>query len=287
MNAIVPADRPTSAISSLAPSNLSEAMRLADMMCRGSLVPKALQGSPSDCLMVIEQASRWNMSPFAVAQSTSVIQGKLMFEGKLVAAAIQSCGILDGRLDYEFAGDGEERTCTCTGRIRGETKPKTAAVKLKDVKTTNQMWAKQPDQQLIYSVSRVWGRRWAPEVMLGVYAPEEFSPEAPRDQMPPAAGPTITSTAERLPSAPPAPEQKYTLIMADTSVIDCPSLQHWQRWFMRELGKLESATAVASWREAMRPHIEAVAADDPSFETGALGEIEDRLDALANAEQGA
>jgi hypothetical protein len=40
--------------------------------------------------MVIEAAMRWGMSPFAVAQETSVIQGKLMFSGKLVAAAIQT-----------------------------------------------------------------------------------------------------------------------------------------------------------------------------------------------------
>ena len=46
------------------------------------------------------------MSPFAVAQSTSVIQGKLMFEGKLVSAAVQSSGILSSRLAYDFDGEG-------------------------------------------------------------------------------------------------------------------------------------------------------------------------------------
>ena len=44
----------------------------------------------STCLVVIEQAMRWGMSPFAVAQCTSSIGGKLMYEGKLVAAAVES-----------------------------------------------------------------------------------------------------------------------------------------------------------------------------------------------------
>ena len=68
--------------------------------------------------MVIEQAMRWNMSPFAVAQCTSVINKKLMFEGKLVAAAVQSSGILSGRLSYTFAGDGNTQQFTVTGELK-------------------------------------------------------------------------------------------------------------------------------------------------------------------------
>src|ERR1035437_9078031 len=86
----------------LIPTNIDQAMRLADLMMRGKMIPQHLQGSPGDCLMVIEQAMRWGMSPFAVAQCTSVIQGRLMFEGKLVAAAVQSSGILASRFQYIY-----------------------------------------------------------------------------------------------------------------------------------------------------------------------------------------
>ena len=37
----------------------------------------------------------------------------------------------------------------------------------------------QPDQQLAYHGSRVWARRHAPELMLGVYSPEEFDEPQP------------------------------------------------------------------------------------------------------------
>lgn len=72
------------------------AMKLATAMASAKMVPQHLQGSPGDCLMVIEQAMRWQMSPFAVAQATAVVRGKMCFEGKLVAAAIQTSGILEG-----------------------------------------------------------------------------------------------------------------------------------------------------------------------------------------------
>ncbi|HXJ28275.1 MAG TPA: recombinase RecT, partial [Streptosporangiaceae bacterium] len=171
------------------PTNMEGAMRLAEMMARGKLVPTHLQGSAGDCLMVIEQAVRWGMSPFAVAQCTSVVRGgKLMFEGKLVAAAVHTSGILIGRLSYEFSGSGADRKVVASGLMRGEEAPRTVEVSLAAAKTENEHWKKSPDQMLTYHAARVWARRHAPEVMLGVYSPEEFEPQAPRDNF---AGTTI------------------------------------------------------------------------------------------------
>jgi hypothetical protein len=170
------------------------------MMARGKLVPSHLHNSPGDCLMVIEASMRWQMSPFAVAQCTSVIQGKLMFEGKLVAAALNASGILSSRLDYEFSGAGQQRAVIVRGTLRGETKPREVTVFLADAKTSNSLWTKQPDQQLVYAGTRVWARRHAPEVMLGVYAPEEF------DRAEPFNGPTIEAEAPQ-----PPPSQRDAL----------------------------------------------------------------------------
>ena len=164
----------TTGNTALTPTNMESAIQLAEMMARGKLVPSHLHNSPGDCLMVIEASMRWQMSPFAVAQCTSVIQGKLMFEGKLVAAALNASGILSSRLDYDFSGEGTQRAVTVRGTLRGETKAREVTVYLADAQTTNAMWKKQPDQQLVYAGTRVWARRHAPEVMLGVYAAEEF-----------------------------------------------------------------------------------------------------------------
>lgn len=182
MNAIMPA----APVSPLVPQTIDQAMRLAEMMARGKMLPDHLR-NPADALLVIEQAMRWGMSPFAVAQCTSVIQGRLMFEGKLVAAAVQSCGLLSARLTYDFEGQGAGRAITVTGTIRGEDKARTIHVTLAEAKTSNQMWTRQPDQQLVYFATRAWARRHAPEVMLGVYSPEEFDAPPPRAH----AGPTI------------------------------------------------------------------------------------------------
>jgi hypothetical protein len=193
MNAVVP--HSPAGGTALVPSSLHEAFSLAEMMARAKLVPKHLQGAPADCMLVIEQAARWRMSPFAVAQATSVIGGKLMFEGKLVGAAINTSGALDGRLEYEHSGSGDGRTCVATGTLRGEATKRTVSVTLRDVKTANGFWVKQPDQQLVYTAARVWARRHLPEVILGVYSPEEFDANDARDVTPAEPRPTMASIA--------------------------------------------------------------------------------------------
>jgi hypothetical protein len=169
---------------SLLPQNMAEAMRLADMMATAKLVPAALQKSPADCLMVIMQAMRWQMDPFAVAQECSVIQNKLMYSGKLAAAVINARGNLAHRLSFSYDGDGDKRTITVIGHMQGETEARTVNVRLVDARTNNRVWQTQPDQQLMYHGSRVWGRRHAPELMLGVWSEEEF-PEPEEFEKPP------------------------------------------------------------------------------------------------------
>lgn len=158
----------------LIPDNINDAIRLAELMATAKLVPAALQKSPADCLMVIQQAVRWQMDPFAVAQECSSIQGRLMHSGKLVAAVVNARGSLTKRLSYEYSGEGDERTVTVSGQLLGEAEPRVISVVLKNAKTQNQQWQKQPDQQLMYHGARVWARRHTPELLLGVYSPEEF-----------------------------------------------------------------------------------------------------------------
>lgn len=207
MNAITPY---TPAPMGLVPANMGEAMKLADMMAGAKLVPAALQKSPADCLMVIQQAVRWQMDPFAVAQECSVIQGKLMHSGKLVAAVVNARGNLAERLSFEYAGTGDNRTITVRGRFEGETKAREVVVRLGDARTSNKVWQTQPDQQLMYHGTRVWARRHAPELMLGVYSPEEFdeapaaeAPRVMRDVTPPANVSPIRPQQAALPAVDP------------------------------------------------------------------------------------
>lgn len=219
----------------LIPANISQAMELAKMISTSKLVPKDLWDKPADCLLVVEQAMRWGMSPFAVAQCTSVIHGKLMYEGKLVAAVVNSSGLLSKRLSYTHAGEGDARTITVSGRISGETEDKTITLNLKDAKTTNEMWKKQPEQQLVYAGTRVWARRHTPELMLGVYTPDEIDDN--RSQVADAV--PIVSVPVPSPDAAPVPKK-------DPQVIIIPYKDEkpdWMTWGATLAGEFKAATS--------------------------------------------
>jgi hypothetical protein len=245
----------------LIPATLKEAMQLADVMAGARLVPVALQKSAPDCLMVIQQAVRWQMDPFAVAQECSVIQGKLMYSGKLVAAVINVRGNLEERLSFAYTGKDAERTITVSGRLRGEGSSRTATVTLKDARTANTQWSKQPDQQLMYHGTRVWARRHMPEMMLGVFSPEEFDEATNKgnariEQLPPVNPPVEAG------DTPPAPAPVVPPHDPETGEIEAPHAialpkadTQWRRYvawgsrYIAAIGTAKTAGEIDKWQK--------------------------------------
>jgi hypothetical protein len=181
--------QPPSSLGPLLPNSIGEAIQVAELMAKARMVPDHLRGSVADCFLVVNQARLWRMDPFSLAQGTSFIHGKMMYEGKVIAAVVHSLGNLSERLSYEYSGKGDDRTVTVSGTLRGESKPRTVDVKFRDAKTNNKVWNSQPDQQLAYHGARVWARRHVPEVIQGVYAAEEFPEPTMRDITPPKVEP--------------------------------------------------------------------------------------------------
>lgn len=193
--------------------------RVATLMATCNLVPDALKGKMADCFLVVNQARNWNMDPFSVAQCTSIVSGKLCFEGKLVAAAIASDAALQGPLNYKFSGTGDARKVVVSGRLKGEVEDRIVEGTVSQWRTKNDQWTKDPDQMLVYRGARQWARRHKPDRLLGVYAPDEFDEEQgerwprrePRNVTPPPAppapppAPPAAPVAQSAPSAPAAP----------------------------------------------------------------------------------
>ncbi len=184
--------------------------RLATLMSASSLLPQHLcqvkiKGQWEDlppnvisanCFRIVNQALRWNMDPFAIVDETYVVGGKLGYQGKLVAAVVNSRGGLRGRLSYDFHGVGNERTVVVRGTFDGEETPREATLRLGDARTANEMWSKDPDQKLIYSGVVKWARRFCPEVVLGVLTEDDI--ERIRESSAPEPEPQAKIKTERL-----------------------------------------------------------------------------------------
>jgi hypothetical protein len=213
---------------------------LAKMMAVSKIaVPQHFRGSVGDCLAVVTQAVQWGMNPFAVAQKTFVINGILGYEAQLVNAVISARAPITNRLEYEWYGpwekvlgkfavkknaDGKEyRTPNWTpadeegcgvrvwSTFRGEREPRVLDLLLTQARTRNStLWADDPRQQLAYLAVKRWSRLYCPDVILGVYTPDELEERQTvhmgiAEEVPTAPRPAGAAGDQAAPPPPPPP----------------------------------------------------------------------------------
>ncbi|MBE5683712.1 RecT family recombinase [Pantoea agglomerans] len=184
------------------PSGLQKLQAFAEVMAQGkATVPAHLSGKPADCLAIALQAAQWGMNPYAVAQKTHLVNGTLGYEAQLVNAVITSSTAVQGRFKYEYGGDwgkfkpgaanaaNERGLSVRVGAVlKGETEITWGEPLYMEYVTTRNspLWKTAPKQQLAYLAVKYWARLYCPDVILGVYTPDEFEPaqRAERDVTP-------------------------------------------------------------------------------------------------------
>ena len=193
--------------------SMEKMMALAEVMATGvATVPRHLQKNKADCLAVIMQAMQWKMNPFAVAQKTHLVSGTLGYEAQLVNSVINTAAPTKDRLNYEWYGDwskvigkfkevtSKSKTDPDTGKpityrvpdwmmsdekglgvkvwatMKGEDEPRVLDLGLAQCRVRNSpLWADDPRQQIAYLAVKRWSRLHCPDVIMGVYTPEELS----------------------------------------------------------------------------------------------------------------
>jgi len=187
-----PANEADTKAAIFSPSGLQKLQAFAEVMAQGkATVPTHLSGKPADCLAIALQAAQWGMNPYAVAQKTHLVNGTLGYEAQLVNAVITSSTAVQGRFKYEYAGNwdnfrpgdkspsAEKGLCVRVGAVlRDETEITWGEwLNLEFVTTRNSpLWKTAPKQQLAYLAVKYWARLYCPDVILGVYTPDEFEP---------------------------------------------------------------------------------------------------------------
>ena len=172
-------------------SNMEGAMQFAKYMAISQFaVPKHLRGNPGACLAITIQAVEWKMSPFAVANKSYLVNDRLAYESQLVQAVVLQRAPIVGRFKVEFAGEGDKRTCLVTANLTDGDFVTYISPEIGKIPTKNSpLWKQDPDQQLFYYSGRALCRRHFPDVLLGIYTPDELyremrSPEHARDVTP-------------------------------------------------------------------------------------------------------
>lgn len=158
-------------------ANASEVMEFAKMMSIADIaVPKHLRRSPGACLGIVLQSIEWKMSPFSVANKSYLVNDRLAYEAQLIHAVALQRAPIKGRIKFDFLGVGQDRHCRAWAHINnGDELVEYVSPKLSEILVKNSpLWKSDPDQQLTYYSVRALCRRHFPDVLMGIYAPDEF-----------------------------------------------------------------------------------------------------------------
>lgn len=112
-HAIAPQIRPSMGI--LTPSNLAEAMKMAEILADSSIVPKDFQGRPGNVLIACQWGAEIGLQPLQAMQSIAVINGRPSIWGDAMLGLVQGSGLLQD-IQEVVSDDGEVATCTVVRR---------------------------------------------------------------------------------------------------------------------------------------------------------------------------
>lgn len=171
------------------------ALRMSE--ARG-MVGAHLINNPGACMAIISRSITWNLDPFAVAQATYDVKGKIGYEGKLCQAILENSGAIEGQLKFEFFGDwdklrgkfkmvgavgsGERKPeqlwkdedevglgVKVSALVKGEASPREEEFFLAEMYPRNStLWVLRPKQQMRYATARAFGNIAVPGIIMGI-----------------------------------------------------------------------------------------------------------------------
>lgn len=174
-------------IGGVAFENMGQLLEFAKLVSVSrNAIPPHLRENPGACLAVTIQALEWRFSPFAVANKSYEVNGRIAYESQLVHAVIEARAPLKTRLRCTYEGEGDDMVCVVTGHFRGEPDPVSyRSPPFGKINPKNSpLWRSDPQQQLWYFASRAWCRRYAPDVLMGVFSKDELEDNPPLDLEP-------------------------------------------------------------------------------------------------------
>lgn len=165
--------------------------RQAKMLASSALMPKdfCIVGikDPADqaqkianVMIALEMANRIGASPLMVCQNLYIVYGKPSWSSTFIIAAINGCGRFSA-MRFEMSGEGDNRTCVAVATEKGtnerlESPPISVSIAKKEgwYGKNGSKWQTMPELMLRYRAATLFGRLYAPEILMGMKSVEEL-----------------------------------------------------------------------------------------------------------------
>lgn len=164
----------------LTPTNLTEAMQLAEILAQSTIVPKDYQRNPGNILVAIQWGAELGLAPMQAMQNIATINGRPSIWGDAMLALVKSSPEFVS-IKEEYAGEGNNLTAICTVKRRntdGTVDEHTATFSMEDAKTAGLLgkqgpWTQYPKRMLQMRARGYALRDMFPDVLKGLRTTEE------------------------------------------------------------------------------------------------------------------
>lgn len=166
---------------SLAPQNIEEALKFADMMSKSNLVPKEFTGNPGNILVAIQWGMELGLQPMQAMQNIAVINGRPSLWGDSVIALVRSSPLC------EYINETDDgHTATCTVKRKGDPNEHVRTFSMEDAKQAGLAGKQGPWTNYPKRMRQMRARAFAlrdvfPDVLRGMPIAEELMDMPERD----------------------------------------------------------------------------------------------------------
>ena len=102
----------------LTPTNLTEAMQLAEILAQSTIVPKDYQRNPGNILVAIQWGAELGLAPMQAMQNIATINGRPSIWGDAMLALVKNAPEFVS-IKEEYVGEADDLTAVCTVKRRG------------------------------------------------------------------------------------------------------------------------------------------------------------------------
>jgi hypothetical protein len=154
--------------------------RVAKAFAMSDLVPERFRSNIGNCVIALELATRMKVGALALMQNLYVVGGEPGWKATFIIAAINSCGKFSP-LHFEIIGQGDDLGCIAwaTELATGE-RVESPAVSVKMARAEGwfnrkgSKWQTMPELMLHYRSATIFGRLYAPEILMGLRTVDEL-----------------------------------------------------------------------------------------------------------------
>jgi len=199
MTALVELKQQSRALSNgiLNPENLHEAMEMAGVLCKSTLIPKDFQGNPGNVLVAIQWGMELGLAPMQALQSIAVINGRPSLWGDAVIALCKSHPVCEW-IRESFDAEG---AAVCVAKRKGDPEPVERRFSLDDARKAQLTGKQGPWTQYPRRMLQMRARSWClrdtfPDLLRGMAVAEEQQDRVVETtEQPASTEPTATATA--------------------------------------------------------------------------------------------